>query len=50
MHVIPELADSFETMTQNTRIDFLTDCLNRTVEELQNSLISQPELFIDGKG
>lgn len=47
--VIRELADSIKTMTRSTRIDLMTDRLNSAVEELQNCLMSQPELFIDNK-
>jgi hypothetical protein len=47
--IILELADSIKTMTRSTRIDLMHDRLNAAVEELQNCLMSQPELFIDSK-
>lgn len=47
--VILELADSIKTMTRSTRIDLMTGALNGAVEELQNCLSSQPELFSNGK-
>lgn len=47
--VMVELAESIKTMTRITNIDLMIDRLNRAVEELQNYLMSQPELFIDSK-
>lgn len=47
--VMVELADSIKTMTRITNIDLMIYRLNRAVEELQNYLMSQPELFIDSK-
>lgn len=47
--VLLELAESIKTMTRSTRIDLMTDRLSSAVEELQNCLMSQPELFIDNK-
>lgn len=47
--IILELADNIKTMTRSTRVQVMTDHLDRAVDELQNCLTSQPELFIDSK-
>ncbi|GLJ55832.1 hypothetical protein SUGI_1198750 [Cryptomeria japonica] len=47
--VLRQLADSIKSMTKNPNSDLMIDQLNRVVEELQNYLISHPQLFIDSK-
>eukprot|EP00253_Pinus_taeda_P003296 PITA_03296 len=47
--VLLELAESMKTMTRGTRIDLMTDRLNRRVKELQICLVFKPKVFIDSK-
>lgn len=47
--IIIELAESIKTMTRSTRVNVMNQHLKKAVEELQNCLKSQPELFIDYK-
>eukprot|EP01018_Ginkgo_biloba_P012437 Gb_30497 [translate_table: standard] len=48
-NVLMQLAESIRTMTRCSNVDFMMARLNTAVEELQNCLRAQPELFIDSK-